>query len=357
MSTDCRAGSCRTSHASGLRRGALAILLPLALLLLSDGETASAQSRRDPQIARSERAQTATVQSSMQLLGMKFEVTHERASGSPLPPDLSRAKEILIPRAARFRVALPVLWEEQVLSPGEYRLGIIVDEDLQLFLRLKPVRGGTPRRLPLELGNYNSPSDRGIVITLAAVQGDHNEVGSLMIRWGALLFQAEFRPVRQRTSKLDGLRLSSFEFPRLAITPRELPLGQLRGRRSGAGGVEQLFLLTGGASGPRLRFDDQQYLSLLDDRREMQQELARRERAGAEKAELRRLQARLAGVEARLKGLDPSATTREIPGTKVVGEASAAERDASGFDVRLEEFEDAPHLSVVVGGVRYRFAL
>ncbi|MEM7164869.1 MAG: hypothetical protein AAF581_05355 [Planctomycetota bacterium] len=328
-------------------------VLAFAMLLgaLSTDVRAQAPSSRAPQATKKKPTpQPTLVRSTMQLLGMKFEATHERPSGTPLPPDLSRPKELLIPRVARFRVALPVLWGEQVLAPGEYRLGIVVDDDLQPFLRLQPVRGGSPRRLALTLGHYNEPGDGGIVISLSAVHGDKEEIGSLQVRWGAVLFQGDFRPVHRRTSEAGGYRLSSFDFPRLAILPRELALGELR--RSSGGNPLQLTLLLGGAT-PRLRLDDKQYLTLLDDRREMQQELSRRQRAGAEKAELRRLEARLAGVEARLKSLDPQATTRELPGKK----APAAPDAPPGFDIRLEEVDDRSFVSIVVVGVRYRFGL
>ena len=171
--------------------------------------------------------------SRVDLGGVRIEVEYHpvERTGSIRPPDLSHPGEKKIPGRAQLRTAAPLYWGGPILPPGEYDLGFVLKDELDLYLVASKGGSGHRHLLPLEIGDYSQPAN-AIRFLVAGTESATEHSGTFLVRWGALLIQGNFMPLRRMSSEHGGWRLVSYQFPVGCSLREEVDLGVLESSRS-----------------------------------------------------------------------------------------------------------------------------
>ena len=182
-------------------------------------------------------------------------------------------------------------------------------------------------------------------------------MSSLLIRWGAILVQGDFRRIQERTTSLDSWRLTSYQFPRDLELPPELPVGLLE-RSAGDRVRRRLTLVRRSGADPRLRVEDADFLDQVNEKESLERELSllRRKlrRNGPDAAGL---PLRVSAVESRLRILTQS--LRVMESRKVVYELDP-EKSSGSTTAGLTLVKDTRNaLWIQTGGVlgEFRFPI
>ncbi|MFQ5655550.1 MAG: hypothetical protein ACE5GW_12575 [Planctomycetota bacterium] len=267
--------------------------------------------------------------STVVLDGLEFRLLHEeRPAGLPPLPDLSRAGEQSIPGGVTFTVPVETIWGERIRPQGAYLLSIVVSADLEVLLALQPIAAGERQLLPLEHGTFAEPGERLAVHLLALCTGS-SEKGFLRLRWGALLLEGSFTPLKRQTYEVGDWRLVTYEFPQGLHLGESLPLGNLE-PAGGVGPALSVTLLAGaGGTAPRIRLESVDRRELMTEREAARRRLRRARRslreaargASGGAADLRELslsasalEGRLRLIEQRLRALESAPRVEEIAG-------------------------------------------
>ncbi|MGE3966068.1 MAG: hypothetical protein AB7I09_18370 [Planctomycetota bacterium] len=295
--------------------------------------------------------------SRVQLAGAEFVATLASTSGWSDPPDLSVAGSTPIPRDATLRVPLPVLWGTEIVPVGEYSLSLAVEANGELRLELRSVGANTSYSLPVERADFSAPEE--VRVSVSGVERGDVAIGALQIRWGALLVEGRFDPLRSAAFESGPWRLQTYTFPRATETGSTAPIGNLETAQSPRSW--RLTLLDADQDRARLLLEDRAYLKLLDERVSIQRELAlvRRQSTHASGDELDRLRRREATLEARARGTDErlarAASTQnsvEVPAT-----ALAQPDPAAPFAARMIARDADTLLVVTTSRRRFEFPL
>lgn len=292
-----------------------------------------------------------------QIAGVDFVATVGVASGWVETPDLSQPGSTPIPREATFRAPLPVLWGTRILPVGEFLLSLAVGTEGELDLELRAVGSVTTYTLPVERADFSAPED--VRVSVSGTESDDRVEGALQVRWGAILLEGRFTPLRSTVHECDVWRLHSYSFPPTLVVESTTPLGELELSQDSR--KWRVTLLDTNRDRARLLIEDRSYLKLLDERAAAQRDLVlvrrRMNRAtGDELDRLRRketaLEARSRVAEERLARASAEPTSREIPAT-----ALAQPNPLSGLEVRLVSRGEETVLAVTTAQRRFEFVL
>lgn len=298
--------------------------------------------------------------SSIRFGGARFEITHVLPDQPPPIPDLSREGDYPLPAGALFSVSLPILWREQVVPAGLYRLSFAVDADEVLSLALHG--RGTVQALPIRRADFHEPED-GLAVGLTAFAGPQDRHrGILTVRWGAVLVEQTFQPLAEETSDVGEWRLTRYVIPEGVDTEKALPVGHL-GRPRGAGQRRDLTLQRSPVGDLRLLVEHHEFLLMSAEKEALQLDrraLRRRvRRIEDDAAELKRLNDRLALVDKRLERLEERLRSLSTAKTHfaVTGEKVSSGNATPAVTARLSVDGETPVITVTERSGEYRFVL